>query len=71
MWSGYAWSQAAWASLPQNGPPSPTPDVAGLVYGGDGTRFRAFGGDESSGHGIVSGGDQATGVVFGGDGRAG
>jgi len=68
MWAGYGWAQAAWASIPQHGPP---PDVAGLVYGGDGTRFRAFGGDESSGQGIVVGGDSTTGVVFGGDGRAG
>ena len=71
MWSGFTWAGAAWAQQPQYGVVPPTPDIAGIVFGGDMTGYVVYGGDASSGEGIVVGGDRASGVVFGGDERAG
>lgn len=67
MWGGYAWGQSAWSSQQQFGSVPPVPDVGGIVFGGDATGFRVYGGDASSADGIVVGGDSDSHVVFGGD----
>ncbi len=50
----------------------PTPDIAGMVYGGDFTAFAVYGGDSGDQQGgYAYGGDYATDKVYGEDGRAG